>query len=83
MPTLRSLLVVAIPLAVLTACASSDDRQWMKPGQSYTQADFKRDVATCTRSGKLDEACMKERGWVAVTPPKAPETAPQQRAPRY
>lgn len=79
----RAVLLVLLPLSLLAGCASSDDREWMKPGGSYTQADFKRDVAACTRSGRLDDACMKERGWVAVTPPKSPETAPQQRVPRY
>lgn len=80
----RAVLLTLLPVPLLAGCASSDDREWMKPGgSSYTQADFKRDVAACTRSGKLDEGCMKERGWVAVTPPKSPESAPQPRVPRY
>jgi len=54
---------------VLAACAEETERQWMKLDQSYTTADFKRDYAACTKSGNVDEDCMKGRGWTAVTPP--------------
>jgi len=53
-------------------------KDWMKVDQSYTTAEFRHDIAACTKDGKLDEACMRARGWVDVTPsqtetPKAPE----------
>ena len=54
---------------VLAACGTETDRQWMKLEQSYTTAEFRRDLASCTKSGTVDEDCMKSRGWVAVTPP--------------
>ena len=54
---------------VLAACGTDTDRQWMKLDQSYTTAEFRRDLASCTKSGSVDEDCMKSRGWVAVTPP--------------
>jgi hypothetical protein len=61
---------VAAGLALATvfgACAKPE-REWMKVGQSYTVEEFRRDVQECTRGGILDEACMKGRGWVSLTP---------------
>jgi hypothetical protein len=55
---------------VVSSCAS-DEREWMKIDQKYTTAEFRRDLAECTVKGKLDEECMKTRGWVTVAPPKA------------
>ena len=78
----RHVLGVVIALTLLAACASSDDREWMKPGQTYTRADFKRDVEACTRDGKLDDACMRGRGWIAVSP-AATDKPPAERMPRY
>lgn len=60
---------------VVWGCAS-DDRQWMKVGEKYTTAEFRRDYAECSRSGKLDEACLRSRGWVGVKAGK-PEEKPQ------
>ena len=54
---------------VLAACGTETERQWMKLDQSYTTADFRRDYAACTKSGNVDDDCMKARGWTAVTPP--------------
>jgi hypothetical protein len=50
----------------------------MKVGQPYTVEDFRRDVRACTRAGVLDEACMRDRGWVSVNPrpEKPPEPPP-------
>lgn len=55
---------------VLAGCASDDDREWMKISEKYTTEEFRRDYAECSKGGKLDEDCMKGRGWVAVTTPK-------------
>ncbi len=70
----------AVAAALLGACSSSDERQWMKVGQQYTTAEFQRDVKECTRGRKLDEACMQDRGWVPLTAEKtkvAPEPMPE------
>jgi uncharacterized lipoprotein len=57
---------------VLAGC-SSDDRQWLKLNEKYTTDEFRRDHTACSKSGKLDEACMRARGWVAVNPGGKPE----------
>ena len=64
----RTFLLVTSVL-VLAACATETERQWMKLDQTYTTAEFRRDLAACTKSGNVDDECMKSRGWVAVTPP--------------
>src|SRR5262245_3203522 len=61
---------VLIPIAlgaVLTACGGGDSREWMKLNEKYTTEDFRRDYAECSKSGKLDEDCMRGRGWVDVS----------------
>jgi hypothetical protein len=64
--TRRILLLIVIVLP-LTACGSGSEKQWYKPGGSYTVAEFQRDQATCTRDKVLDEDCLKERGWIAIS----------------
>jgi hypothetical protein len=61
--------------AALWACAAPE-REWMKVGEKYTAAEFRRDYDACSRGAKLDEACMRARGWVDVMPGKA-EKAPE------
>jgi hypothetical protein len=75
----RVLLATLPVCAVLAACADTE-REWMKINESYTRAEFRRDVAQCTRGTTLDEACMKSRGWVSVTgkPAKPSEQQQQQ-----
>lgn len=65
-------IVVALAL-VLAACASSDEREWMKVNQKYTTEEFRRDYAECSRGGRLDTACMRGRGWVDVSATPARE----------
>jgi hypothetical protein len=83
-PTLAVLLLAALAMG---ACGT-DRREWMKLDRTYTTAEFQRDLQECTIKGKLDDDCMKARGWVAVTPPKAeqkkedPLSQPAGRAPR-
>jgi hypothetical protein len=62
-------------LALLAAggCAV-DERQWMKLNEKYTTEEFRRDHAACLKSGKLDDVCMRSRGWVAVNPSGKAET---------
>jgi hypothetical protein len=61
--------------SVISGCSASSDRQWMKINETYNTADFRRDHAACTKSGALDEDCMRSRGWVDVNPSKAEKSA--------
>ncbi len=72
---MRATLVLPGVLVVLllAGCRSNEDIQWMKVGQPYSSADFRTDVAACSKARQLDAACMRDRGWVSVTTPKTPE----------
>ena len=72
-----ALFVLLTPI-VLTGCSAVDDREWMKINQRYTKQEFQRDYKECTRKGDVDEPCMRERGWLPVSPSKseAPPPAP-------
>jgi hypothetical protein len=82
-------LTLAALLAVV-GCAS-DERQWLKLNERYTTEDFRRDHAACSRGGKLDDTCMRSRGWVSVNPsgkqevkdPRAQELGPPSQRTRY
>lgn len=67
-----ALLFVAVAIAS-SSCSLAPDKQWLKPGQTYTVAEFRQDEAACTKSGKLDEDCMRQRGWVALSGDAAPK----------
>ena len=75
-------------VALATSACGADNREWMKLDATYTTAEFRRDFQECTVKGKLDDDCMKSRGWVAVTPPKGeqkkedPLSMPAGRSPR-
>jgi len=66
----RSVVLSILGIGIVVSSCAMDEREWMKIDQKYTTADFRRDLAECTIKGKLDEECMKVRGWVAVAPPK-------------
>ena len=68
------MLLLAAYALLLTACATEPDKQWYKPGTNYTMADFQRDQAACTKNKVVDEDCLRERGWVAITPDKDTST---------
>lgn len=68
-------LALSFALAALGGCAK-EGKEWMKVNQTYTTAEFRHDVVECTTGGDLDEACMRARGWVDITPSK-PETPKQ------
>lgn len=60
-------------------CSSAPDVEWMKVGQPYSAAEFRRDYTECDKSGKLEE-CLRARGWVSVTAPGVPkQTGPDMR----
>jgi len=61
------MVLLAIAMSSLGACASDTGKQWYKPGDNYTVAEFQRDQTACTKNRVLDEACLRERGWVAIT----------------
>jgi hypothetical protein len=61
--------------ALIAAGCASDDRQWMKLSEKYTTEDFRRDHAACSKGGRLDDSCMRGRGWVAVNPTGKSETS--------
>jgi hypothetical protein len=54
---------------MLAACSNEPERQWMKLDQTYTTAEFRRDLVACTKNGTVDDDCMKGKGWVSMTPP--------------
>ena len=69
-------MITAIVLgSVVSGCGGSSQREWMKINEKYTTAEFRRDHAACTKSGTLDDACMRSRGWVDVNPAKAEKAA--------
>ena len=67
-----SLLTCAV---LLVAGCASDDRQWMKLNERYTTEEFRRDHEACSKSGKLDDTCLRSRGWIAVNPSGKAEQA--------
>ena len=84
-------LIALLPIAALILVAACDnratDKQWYKPNVNYTAADCERDRTACTdkKLKTLDEACMKDRGWVALggdigPPVKTPDPSSQKGA---
>lgn len=69
-------LVLGLGLTALVSGCATDEREWMKVDQKYTPEEFRRDYRECSKGGTLDEECMKRRGWVTLTPPKAEPKAP-------
>jgi hypothetical protein len=67
---MRWMIGPTLTLASLLAAAgcATDERQWMKLNAKYTTEEFRRDHAACTKRGKLNDACMRDHGWVAVNP---------------
>jgi hypothetical protein len=76
-----SFLIVLAALGTV-ACGTLDDREWLKVNQRYTKEEFVRDHRECSRDGKPDEACMRQRGWVPVNPSKADAPPPMDPLPR-
>jgi hypothetical protein len=66
---MRVVLLCCAVLGLLTACASSE-KQWYKPNAEYTVAEFQRDRTACEKNGQIDEGCLRQRGWVSLTPDK-------------
>lgn len=75
MRVIRFPLTLVVIAAAIAGCAV--DKQWMKVGEPYTTAEFRRDYADCskTKSGNLDEDCMRSKGWVEMKASKADRAA--------
>ena len=75
MRVIRFPLTLVVIAAALAGCAA--EKQWMKVGEPYTTAEFRRDYSECskTKSGELDEDCLRARGWVDMSPSKADRAA--------
>lgn len=74
-------LIVACAALIVAGCSSGAEVEWMKVGQPYTAAEFRRDYSDCDKTGNLDE-CLRGRGWVSVTAPLAPKSKePEMRLP--
>jgi hypothetical protein len=71
----RRISVTAAALLLAAGCAGQPDKQWYKPGGNYTVAEFERDRAACTVARALNEVCLKERGWIAVSPDRQAPTS--------
>jgi len=54
----------------MCACGT-DSRKVDEARSDVHDGGVPADLQECTVKGKLDDDCMKARGWVAVTPPKA------------
>ena len=67
---MRAVLLCCAVLGLLAACGGSSEKQWYKPNTEYTVAEFQRDRIACEKNGQLDEACLRQRGWVSLTPDK-------------
>lgn len=83
---MASRILLTVAAALLAAGCAEPEREWLKVDQPYTTAEFRRDIAACTRGGKLDEECMKSRGWVSLSPTrteKPPEPVRATTTPRY
>jgi hypothetical protein len=85
--TRRFRLALFVVAAALAGCAA--EKQWMKVGEPYTTAEFRRDYADCskTKDGTLDDECMRAKGWVDMKPSKGDRAAdtppPAQVSPKY
>lgn len=60
------LLLAGLGASLLIGACDSTEKEWMKINQSYTTAEFRRDFAACSKGSRLDETCMRSRGWVDV-----------------
>jgi hypothetical protein len=69
----RALLALLFVAPAVGGCVT-DEREWMKLDSRYTTDEFRRDREACMKSGKIDDLCMRERGWVAVNPGGKGET---------
>jgi hypothetical protein len=65
---MRGVVLAFALLVVIGVAGCETEKQWMKVGESYSTAEFRRDYSECSKSGRLDEDCMRARGWVEMKP---------------
>jgi len=63
----RLVALIAVGVAMLFGACASEEKEWMKVDAKYTVAEFRRDYSACSKGGRLDEGCMRNKGWVAVS----------------
>jgi hypothetical protein len=68
--------LIAVSAALLLGACASEEKEWMKIDSKFTMKEFQRDYAACSKGGKLNETCMQNRGWIAVSPGTNLEKAP-------
>ena len=56
---IRRLFLLAIATLSFSACSLETGKQWYKPGDNYTVAEFQRDETACTKNRVLDEWCAR------------------------
>ena len=71
---LRRVGLVLLVIPSLAGCGSSE-KQWYKTG-NYTVAEFERDRRECTTNRVVDEGCLKQRGWIGLSPDRQEPVAP-------
>jgi type IV pilus biogenesis protein CpaD/CtpE len=77
MPMRRAFVLLGALIGVAFGCASGNESLWQKIGVDYTTAEFNRDVDACTKNKKLDEECLKAKGWTPFNPDRpAPAPSP-------
>jgi hypothetical protein len=80
---LRRLALLFLVLFPLVGCGGSTEKQWYKAGGSYTVAEFERDQRACTTNRVLDEQCLRDRGWIGLSPDRQEPVPPPQPRKRY
>lgn len=78
----RRVPLFVVVMLVLVACSSGPEKQWYKPNANYTIAEFQRDQAACTKDRLLDEECLKQRGWIAISGDREKKAPPPAQGPR-
>jgi hypothetical protein len=63
-------LLLGLGALSLAGCSAHDEREWMKVDRRYSNEDLQRDYRDCSRRGDLDDACMRQRGWIPMSPTK-------------
>jgi hypothetical protein len=67
---MRGVVLASALLVGVGVVGCETEKQWMKVGESYTTAEFRRDYSECSKNGRLDDDCMRARGWVEMKPSK-------------
>ena len=73
-------LIFSIPVILALAsagCSSYDDRQWLKVDREVHDGRIPSRPHRVLKNGKLDDNCMRSRGWVAVNPTTKAEGQPR------